>query len=197
MALAWHGGCSLTWVVQFAYPQRWHVDTCGMENKNLSYLFTGFWSSSSSSSSSSSWFPSLLTEVISSWVEMAVSLLDRSGQFSSAASNFRILRVLEAKTSSCWQRSFTSWIFMNFRSHVLGFGAIFGSLFFGKSSDAFLMWNSGIFRITRLVKARDGKVFQPQEDLIRWKTSGKKGFVRNRWMKFKRILEAKKQEGWT
>jgi len=34
-----------------------------------------------------------MVAVISSWVEMAVSLLDKSGQFSSAASNFRILRI--------------------------------------------------------------------------------------------------------
>lgn len=51
MALAWHGGCSLTGVIQFAYPQCWHVDTRGTESKNQSYLFTVFWSSSSSSSS--------------------------------------------------------------------------------------------------------------------------------------------------
>ena len=123
---------------------------------------------------------------------MAVSLLDRSGQFSSAASNFRILRVLEAKNVQLLAAEFH---FLKFRSHILGFGAIFGS-FFGKSSDAFLMWNSGIFRITRLVKARDSIVKATRGfDLLDLdgRLREKKGFVRNRWDDM-RLLETKRME---
>ena len=36
-----------------------------------------------------------MVAVISSWIELAVDLLDETGQYNSAASNFRILSALE------------------------------------------------------------------------------------------------------